>query len=757
MEIFFNRNIANECHQKMKDFTAAGNDVTGVAFAPPGGNRWSILTKSGAFFNRNIPDECHQKMQELSKNGAKIVRVAFPPQGGNSWSIVNDKGVFFNRNIPDECHQKMQELSQGGARIISVAFPPQGGNSWSVVNDKGVFFNRNIPEECHQKIQELSQGGARITNVAFPPQGGNRWSIVNNKGVFFNRNVDDEAHMYMGFFSGVYGPLRVVAFDADGSGWSVLSAVTKHETICDSTSCVAIADVYRNIAARLDGKVVGYACTVGHSVRTGFSHGYARTNANAPAKIFLPSTKIPVASVSKIVTALAAIRVLAKHGVSLDSGIGGHLPPDWKLDPNVAAITFRQLLSQQSGIKDYGNNDQTYDTLKAFFTQKVDPTKNTMCQPASVVNPANPINVINKGRCYSNYNFGIFRILLPWIDGFVDDPANRAAKLAAAYVKLVQKYVFEPVGAVGVDAKPPATGPQATGYAFSYAYPGTSGGHDWGDDTAGAGAAGWYLAIDDIARVLHSLNANDGRILTTVQKQDMEATQIGWDWLKDGSGYRWVEKNGGWGSGGTTVSTSIALFGPGVYGALFINSDKAGPHLQTNWQRCTKCQALAFAANPDPGNCPAGGKHDHTGSATYLVPMQASGTVGQDNWRWCNKCQQLYFAGGASQGSCPAGGQHDHTGSGDYVLPQKGTGAIPEYNQDNWRWCRKCQVLAYAGGLSPGACQAGGVHDHTGSGDYLLEYTVGADTVLHDSYMQALRPKTAQPIEVTEPVLAVRA
>ena len=37
------------------------------------------------------------------------------------------------------------------------------------------------------------------------------------------------------------------------------------------------------------------------------------------------------------------------------------------------------------------------------------------------------------------------------IDGFVDDPPNRAAKLAAAYMKIVQKHVFEPVGAQGVD------------------------------------------------------------------------------------------------------------------------------------------------------------------------------------------------------------------------------------------------------------------------------------------------------------------
>ena len=96
--------------------------------------------------------------------------------------------------------------------------------------------------------------------------------------------------------------------------------------------------------------------------------------------MFLPATKIPVASVSKFVTALAAIRVLAKHNVGLDSPIGGHFPSDWHLDPVVAAITFRQLLSHRSGIKDYGNVSQEYDNVKKFFTQSVDKTKNTTCQ-----------------------------------------------------------------------------------------------------------------------------------------------------------------------------------------------------------------------------------------------------------------------------------------------------------------------------------------------------------------------------------------
>ncbi len=692
---FFNRNIADECHQKMRDFAATGDDVTWVAFPSGGGNRWSIITKSGAYFNHNVPDDCHQKMHDLSQNGARIIRVAFPPQGG--WSIVNDKGAFFNHNIPDECHQKMQELSTNGAKISCVAFPPQGGNSWSIVNDKGAFLNHNIP---------------------------------------------DEAHMYMGYFSQVYGPVRIVAFDTDGNGWSVTSAVTIAEKVCDATRCVLIADVYNNIATRLDGKVVGYACTVGSASLGAYSHGEARTSANAPSRMFLPSTKIPVASVSKVVTALAAIRVLAKHNISLDSGIGGHVPSDWQLDSHVSSITFRELLSQRSGIKDYGNNSQDYATLKKFFTQSVDPTKHTTCQPASVANPANPINPNDKSGCYSNYNFSIFRVLLPMIDGFVDDPANRAAKLAAAYSSIVQKNVFAPVGAQGVDTKPPATGPQASGYAFSYKYPGTTSGYDWGDTSLGAGGAGWYLAIDDIAKVLYSLNKNDGRILTSAQLQDMETTQLGWDRKTDSTGYRWLEKNGGWGAQGTTISTSIALFGPGVFGALFMNSDILGLGLQNNWQWCNKCQALAFSGNAGLGDCPTGGLHNHSGSRNYCIAMGGAVLPGsQANWRWCNKCQALSFGGSPSPGKCSAGGMHDHVGSGNYVLALRGSGTVPQDSQANWRWCNKCQVLAYAGSSSAGACGAGGLHDHTGSGDYILGYVVGADTVLYEAYMKALKPK----------------
>jgi hypothetical protein len=89
----------------------------------------------------------------------------------------------------------------------------------------------------------------------------------------------------------------------------------------------------------------------------------------------------------------------------------------------------------------------------------------------------------------------------------------------------------------------------------------------------------------------------------------------------------------------------------------------------------------------------------------------------QPNWRWCKKCQCLGFAGNASPGACIAGGMHDHSGSWNYLIVHDASG-YP--GQGNWRWCHKCEVLSYAGSASLGACAAGGTHDHAGSWDYRI-------------------------------------
>ena len=79
------------------------------------------------------------------------------------------------------------------------------------------------------------------------------------------------------------------------------------------------------------------------------SGGFARSNADG-YRAFSPDVSFAIASQSKIVTAVAATDILAKHGIPRTSAIGSHLPSDWPLGPGVANITFAELLTHTSGL-----------------------------------------------------------------------------------------------------------------------------------------------------------------------------------------------------------------------------------------------------------------------------------------------------------------------------------------------------------------------------------------------------------------------
>jgi hypothetical protein len=166
---------------------------------------------------------------------------------------------------------------------------------------------------------------------------------------------------------------------------------------------------------------------------------------------------------------------------------------------------------------------------------------------------------------------------------------------------------------------------------------------------------------------------------------------------------------------------------------------------QRNWRWCKKCQSLFYAGNSN-GVCPAGDKgHDGSGSSNYLLNYNEPNATGQHKWRWCKKCQTLYYAGGplvtstkkgttlpagSSLHQCPAGGSHDGSQSGDYIMHKK-IEAWGVSCQSHWRWCKKCQTLYYAGGplitsSTPlHQCPMGGSHDGSQSGHY--ELRMGSD------------------------------
>ncbi len=81
----------------------------------------------------------------------------------------------------------------------------------------------------------------------------------------------------------------------------------------------------------------------------------------------------------------------------------------------------------------------------------------------------------------------------------------------------------------------------------------------------------------------------------------------------------------------------------------------------------------------------------------------------QIDWQYCKKCEGLFFAGN-NQSVCPAGGSHDDSASGGYVLSDLGGG------QPGWSWCGQCQGLFFTGNNS-GVCPA---HSDAGSLNYAV-------------------------------------
>lgn len=361
-------------------------------------------------------------------------------------------------------------------------------------------------------------------------------------------------------------------------GWEGLVTGPWSNPVCDGGTCLKVCDIERSIRAQLDGNVVGYAYLIGNKYPKMGAGGLARTEANGDPVPFTPETPITVASVSKLVTAIAAMRVLDGNGAQLSDGVGTHFPADWDADPYFDNVTFSQYLGQRSGIKDYGNVAMTYAKLQSFFEQDVDNSSTAACTGPDVVDPANAVTPANMGWCYSNYNTALMRILLPAVAGRPVDAnaATRPQTLADQYEQLVKENVFDRVGQPGPGCRPPGFPP----HAYAYKHPGTGGGHDWGDVRLTCGAAGWYLSVVDMGKVLFSLNQKSEHIFdessTETRLLTMRQQGLGLDIADDTR----LEKNGGWSSGDRSITTSAGIFGPysgpNVVAVLFINSDIAG-------------------------------------------------------------------------------------------------------------------------------------------------------------------------------------
>jgi CubicO group peptidase (beta-lactamase class C family) len=353
------------------------------------------------------------------------------------------------------------------------------------------------------------------------------------------------------------------------------------DVYCDASGCISAQKFAASVDAQLQNKVVGYTAVVGTHVA---EYGQARTSADPPATPMANNVPFHMASISKVLTTVAALQILTFHGLSVDAFIAPYLPSDWVKGPGVVStptvpgITFRQLLTHSAGLL---NDAMTYTEIQQQIQLGI-------------------VQASKSTPTYRNINFALFRILLPLIQAtgpnpsFVDPgPAGRDITTQNYYATYMNQHVFQPLGIFDATLNGTTSPP----FALYYPFPaGSATGQAPGNWTALAGGGGWNLSTAEIYRVLSSLGS-DNVLLSDGQKTQMNDGCLGWDCsVMSQPGYR--GKNGLLIPSGAIpgsryeVNTFMGIF-KGRLGVVILTNSDPGQNLYSVVQTAVAAAAVA--------------------------------------------------------------------------------------------------------------------------------------------------------------------
>lgn len=263
-----------------------------------------------------------------------------------------------------------------------------------------------------------------------------------------------------------------------------------------------------------------------------------------------PQVVMHVASLSKMITAIAMTKALDTKGISYDASIAPYLPAYWAKGPNIGSVTFRQLMTHTSGFTSGGAD---FLSVKAQVAAGV-----------PLVKPAQ----------YENSNFSILRVLLPVVHGDVAASTNFPllndqlwdSVTISSYQSFVITNIFTPTGSTG-------TLTHGVGYALAYNSPATGPGWNSGDTSSISGAAGWHFSVANLLKIMGSFRRGN-TIFTPAHAQQMLDNMFGIDWKlpRAGDGAFSYSKNGLWHKGAQTEQ-GVAMYLPeDMELVVFVNS-----------------------------------------------------------------------------------------------------------------------------------------------------------------------------------------
>ncbi|WP_034268213.1 serine hydrolase domain-containing protein [Haloechinothrix halophila] len=329
-----------------------------------------------------------------------------------------------------------------------------------------------------------------------------------------------------------------------------------------STTEVFDVEVFeQNIKVTLQGETVGFAYAIGEAGQLSRQGGVglARTAADGGPVPQSAMKDITVASVSKPITTVAALRVLADKGIDVDDQIGPWLPGTWEPGDGVAELTFQQLMTHTSGLRQNyetatgkgGKVTAAYDNIKIAVEQDLGSTSYS----------------------YANMNFGIFRIMLPAMLLDTEVPGyDFSVPLAAQWDELTAEifndHMEDLFASVGVTGSCAPSDSDAT-VLYRFPYDDASG---WQTESyvAGCGGYGYYLSANDLTGFFSHLRYTD-ELLSPATRDLMRDGKLGLQTVGGEHG-TYYGHNGAWGISTGAMTSCVLSFPIHVDASLVINS-----------------------------------------------------------------------------------------------------------------------------------------------------------------------------------------
>jgi CubicO group peptidase (beta-lactamase class C family) len=354
----------------------------------------------------------------------------------------------------------------------------------------------------------------------------------------------------------VIAPAHTRNVEMEEEGREVLYAVTKKPVKYKLKPKFNGEDFLRDVHSVLKDNTAGYALQIRQNGNPiyGAVWRWAQTPANLSVG-WTGNTRMHIASVSKLLTAIGLVKLLDSKGISYDAKIHNYLPAYWEKGNNIDQITFRHLLRHRSG---WSGDSSASDY--AFMKNRV----------------ASGVPKPGENGDYENMNYGLMRILIPVINGDVSVNFSPPAPLPkdeywdtitiGFYKEWMQDNVFTPAGVANAGFAPL---PIAANSALAYAFP-TGDGWDSGDLQTVAGGVGWRLSVNEVLNVMNHVRRKN-TILSTAQFQYMMNNKFGLNGDVDSPLGKMYFKKGGW--GGNKTEQCVAYFLPDdMELVIFVNS-----------------------------------------------------------------------------------------------------------------------------------------------------------------------------------------